>query len=52
MMDSTMYNHDRKAAFMEFYINGGRNENTIRYRQRDAVTALNKVAIVEAAQQR
>lgn len=33
MMDSTMYNHDRKAAFMEFYINGGRNENTIRYRQ-------------------
>lgn len=48
MMDSTMYNYDRKAAFMEFYINGGRNKDAARYRQRDAVTALNKVAIVEA----
>ena len=47
MMDSTMYNYDRKAASMEFYINGGRNEDAARYRQRDAVTALNKVAIVE-----
>lgn len=46
-MDSMMYNHDRKAAFMEFYINGGRDKSAAKYRQRDAATALNKVAIVE-----
>lgn len=47
MMDSMMYNHDRKAAFIEFYINGGRDEGAAKYRRRDAVTALNKVSIVE-----